>query len=413
MPKSSSFNTMLRAYNQVQKQQARAAREAVKAQNQAQQQAERQQRANARAAASYERERARLRAEGRAADAAAMTRAAADQIAELEGVLAATLTVDDFLDFSSLKDQLTEDVARFDPGSLGVEGTPPVPPDITEFAPPPAPASRGRVGRLVPGAGRRETEAAAQYERQVEAERQGHAERSRAAQQAWEQAVKEHEAREADRKTRLDEMQRDHEQAVAELRTVAAQQNEEIDRFRDAFDRDDAEAVASYFDLVVGRSLYPESFPDAHHVVLPEPGHLVVNREMPSPTVMPDKMSYRYVKARDEIDETDLSPTKQKSLYTKVLAQMALRSIHEVLEADRSRKLTEVTFNGYVPGHDRATGAPTRLVLASCRTKREDFEAIELMHVDPVQCFKSLKGRVSTSPLEAQPVTPFSPTESA
>jgi hypothetical protein len=37
---------------------------------------------------------ARLRAEGRAADAAAMTRAATDQIAELEGVLAATLTVD-------------------------------------------------------------------------------------------------------------------------------------------------------------------------------------------------------------------------------------------------------------------------------------------------------------------------------
>lgn len=413
MPKSSSFNRMLSAYNQVQKQQARAAREAVRAQKQAQLQAERQQRANARAAAADDRERARLRAEGRATDAAAMTQAAADQIAELEGVLVATLTVDDFLEFDNLKDQLTEDLARFDPGPVGVEEPPPAPPEVTDFVPPPPPESRGGISRLVPGAARREAEAAAQYEAEVEAERQAHADRSRMAREAWEQAIKEHDARESERKGHLDEMRRDHERAVAELQTVAAQQNEEIDRFREAFDRGDSEAVANYFDLVLGRSLYPESFPDAHHVEMSEPGHLVVNREMPPPDVLPDKVIFRYVKTRDEIDETDLSPTKRKVLYSKVLAQMVLRSIHEVLEADRSRKLREVTFNGYIPGHDPTTGVPTLLVLVSCWTARDAFEAIDLMHVDPVQCFKSLKGRMSASPLDAQPVTPFSPAETA
>jgi restriction system protein len=121
-------------------------------------------------------------------------------------------------------------------------------------------------------------------------------------------------------------------------------------------------------------------------VVAPEPGHLVVNREVPLPAVLPDKVSYRYVKTRDEIDETDLSPTKQKSLYTKILAQMALRSILEVLEADRSRKLTEVTFNGYVPGHDPATGLSTKLVLASFRARRRGEVHYRCRDRSPTNC---------------------------
>src|SRR5205085_2228273 len=88
---------------QVQREAERAQRARLVAQQRAVREADRASRANARADAQEDRERKRLYAEARQAEVDLQNIDLDQAVAELEGVLARTLTVDDFIDFETLK----------------------------------------------------------------------------------------------------------------------------------------------------------------------------------------------------------------------------------------------------------------------------------------------------------------------
>lgn len=87
----------------MQREAARAQAAQVRAQAVARREAERARAAYLRAQAADERERKRLYAESRAADVAAMNDDLEADIAALQGLLGATLTVNDRITFTSLK----------------------------------------------------------------------------------------------------------------------------------------------------------------------------------------------------------------------------------------------------------------------------------------------------------------------
>jgi restriction system protein len=77
---------------------------------------------------------------------------------------------------------------------------------------------------------------------------------------------------------------------------------------------------------------------------------------------------------------------------------VTLRTVHEVVEADRGGLVHRISFNGIVDTIDRRTGAFVRPCLVSLRTDRDVFGVIQLRRVDPVACLKHLQAGLSGSP---------------
>jgi restriction system protein len=90
-----------------------------------------------------------------------------------------------------------------------------------------------------------------------------------------------------------------------------------------------------------------------------------------------------------------------------VLAQVTLRTVHELFEADRGGAVETLVFNGVVDSIDPRTGKNVRPCLVSLRTTRERFEELDLARVEPQACLRHLSASVSKSPTELAAVRPI------
>jgi len=332
------------------------------------------QKAYERAQVADQKERARLYAELRNAQVALQNEQLEQKVTRLGSLLTDTLSVDDFFDLETLKQ--TPAIPAFLPGVLGVPEAPPV---LQTYLPPGLSAIR----KLLPGA-------KAKHAKEVAAARE-HYEHSRAA----------HAEREAARQTQLATAHAAHEQHVAELREKTAAQHAEIARLQRDFAAGAPDAVVTYFTLVLESSTYPDDFPQHAKVAyVPESKQLVIEYDLPPFEIVPEVGTYKYAKTKDEITETMRPATQRKALYASVVAQVTLRTLHELFEADRTQHAETIVFNGYVDTIDKGTGRPARICLVTVRTTRDAFTQLDLSRVDPASCLKVLNAALSKSPAE-------------
>lgn len=331
-----------------------------------------------RQAAHLEKERQRLYTESRVREVDEMNQDLAATIESFEGFLSATLSVDDFIDLDTLKPTYEEQA--FAPGSLGVPNPEP------ELQLPPAPQG---VRALVPGAKAKHQAAVAEARAEHEA-----------AVTAWRQE-------EQRRLTALSEAEQRHKQQIEERRATAERQHVEIERFKAALSAGEPSAIVDYLGMVLEASRYPDEFPKAHKIAyVPESRQVVVEHDLPPFEVVPEVKAYKYVKSRDEITTTARPATHRRALYSSLIAQAALRTVHELFEANRNGHVETVTYNGMVESIDKRTGQPARVCVVSLRTTREAFQALDLSRVDPQECLRGLNAGVSRKPSELAPVRP-------
>jgi restriction system protein len=340
---------------------------------------EQAQRATKRQAAADERERKRLYVEDRKAEAAAMAADVQARIAELDSVLTDGLHQGPGVSFASLKHSV--EIPSFDPGGLDQSAAEP---QWAQFAPRPP----GAVGRMFGGSARYAREEAA-------------------AREAYDQECARHAAAESDRRRQLAEKRRAYDRQASEAAQAVAEHNAELDQFEHEFRTAEPEAVAQFLTLVLDASVYPEGFGHRTRALYrPEPREVVVEYELPPQSVIPVERDYKYVQSRDEID-TIARPVKEiKDRYAQLIAMVALRTIHEVVAADRAGLVGVVTFNGHVSTRDRATGQPVRPCLISVSAPQELFATFVLADLDPVACLHKLNALVSLHPYDLEAVRP-------
>lgn len=363
---------------QMQRQAERARAQQVRAHNAAVREAQRARAAYERAQVAEEKERKRLYIESRAADVAEQNDELAEQMGTLGSLLTVTLGVDDFLDLRALKQQANLPVWQH----AHLE-QPTTPPDPASFSPPPPTGLAKMFG-------------AAKYEQQ-----------RTAGEAAYQQACARYAAAEQARMQELAWYRQQFEESYNAEQAAVQQQHAEIDAFQADLDAGDPDAVVSYFDLVLQRSSYPEGFPQQFKLAyVPESRQLVVEYELPTVDVVPAVKTYRYVKSTDSVTETARPASQIRSIYASAVAQVTLRTVHELFEADRGRFLDVVVFNGVVDTIDRGSGQKVRPCIVTLRTTRDTFSELDLAHVDPQACLKHLSAGVSTSPAELTPVRP-------
>jgi restriction system protein len=377
MARRSGFGAAVRAIERDIARQQAAQRRAYAA---ATREHERAVRAASRAAAADEKERKRLYLEGRIADVEDLNADLAEILQAHEAILAATLKVDDKVEFEVLKQH-----TKPEPPNPGAAATPEPPPMWDAFALPPLTG----LGKMFGG-------------------KTKHAAAETAARSQYEAAVTTHQQREASRTQALAEYERKYDQYLAGLAATDAAQHADIDAFAAAFASGDPDAVVTYLDLVLHGSAYPDAFPQHYKLAYtPESRQVVVEYQLPTVEVIPAVKAYKYVRTSDSVTETGAPATAIRGRYLDVIVQTTLRTLHEIFEADDGRNVDVIVFNGIVDSLDPATGKKVKPCLLTVRTTRETFLDLDLAQVDPLACLKHLSASVSKSPTELAPVRPL------
>ena len=317
----------------------------------------------------------------RLSEVAAQNRELEQEVAALAAVLSDALGKSSSFDVDTLKESLADE--PFQPGNLATL----LPaPELGTYLPPPP----SWQTRLIPGAKARHERQTDEARKRFESDKASHAEAER------------------QRQAKLEEARVGHEGKVAENRRRVEAQHAEVEELKLAFQARSEDAVAAYFTLALDRSDYPDGFPGSPELTYePEAKKLVVDMELPGYDVVPEVGTFRYVKSNDEITESPRSAKERRSLYSSVIAQTTLRSLHEIFAADRaSHAVDTVLFNGYVKGIDRGTGHPAKPCIVTVQASPDVFLNFDLRRVEPVACVHALHGAISKSPEELIPVEP-------
>jgi len=299
---------------------------------------------------------------------------------ELKSILTRSLQGAPSFSFSSIR--ITPKVPPFEPGALATPKHLPAP---EEFQPPPF---KG-LETLVPGARKRHAEQVAVWNSRLDAARQ------------------EYERSEALRLDGLSKARQTHDAIYQEALKGAIEHNAEVDALESSYKTGDEAAVVQFSDNVLENSDWPEGFPRQWRIAFSKQSkQLVVELELPEFEIIPEVLEYRYMPTKDEITTKPRPVTQRKALYQGVVAQLALRTIHELLSADVDRIVETIALNGHVRTVDRRTGGPIHPCLVTLRTTRDIFTSLNLSAVDPVECLKGLNASLSRSPSELVPVRP-------
>ena len=132
-------------------------------------------------------------------------------------------------------------------------------------------------------------------------------------------------------------------------------------------------------------SIYPEGFAHQTRVLYrPDPREVAIEYELPPQAVIPLERDYKYVGTRDEIDTLTRPDKEIKDRYARLIAQVAIRTIHEILISVPLEVAKIVTFYGHVSTTDMATGQPIKPCLISVSAERDVFATFVLANLDPV-----------------------------
>ncbi len=183
--------------------------------------------------------------------------------------------------------------------------------------------------------------------------------------------------------------------------------NEAIDNRQKQYLEKDSEAIVDYYDIVLSNSQYPDTFPkDFEMEYNPETKILIIDYLLPAIEDIPKVKEVKYIQSQDKLSESYISETELNKIYDDLIYQMALRTIHELFESDTVQALDSVVFNGWVKSIDKATGQVIKPCIVSVQAGKAEFLAIELSKVDAKACFKSLKGVGSSKLHSLAPIAP-------
>jgi len=160
------------------------------------------------------------------------------------------------------------------------------------------------------------------------------------------------------------------------------------------------DAVQEYVSIVLSNSVYPVHFPVEHDFSFDvENAELRLRVSVPSPDKVPTTKAYKYTKSADEITATSLSQKACKERYANAVHQIALRSIHEVFEADRRGLIKSISVEVGTETADPATGLEGYISFVATGAERDSFLELNLSNVVPAAALGHLGAAVSKNPL--------------
>jgi len=304
---------------------------------------------------------------------------------DIDGLLEHTLGIDDFVDLESLRRK-----NDFDPKELGMPlPTPkldPLPPEPIFEAPPKPKGIFGRKKKLAL--------ATAEAQEAFDNAHSTWQSEVNKIQLSYEKRQREHAALERDRIQRLGEAQLAFEREVSE-------HNEYLDQFINNLGYGTVEAIEEYVSIVVSNSVYPEHFLVNHTFNYePSTAELRMRVVIPEPSRITNIKTYKYQKSSDEIVSTTLSNKAQKDRYNGAVHQVAIRTFHEIFEADRRGLIKSISLEVGTEAPLPSTGNIDFIPFVAAAAEREAFMEYDLSSIVVIETLKHLGAAISKNPFE-------------
>ena len=314
---------------------------------------------------------------------------------DIDTLLEATLSRDDYVDLNTLRVVVTH--PPFD--RMDLETPTPEPAPIPN---PPEPvlslpeAPRGLASlfgkkkhvEAVEGVRRAHERALVEWEvkcRQAEARRQ--------------KAKSDHAGVEEKRVTDLERERARYAKECEDREAEAAARNRDLDEFIANLGYGTADAVQEYVSIVLSNSVYPEHFQVTHEFEFEQAAaELRLRVLVPGPSEISDIKAYKYSKASDEITSTTLSQKECRERFASAVHQVALRSFHEVFESDRRGLIQTISIEVGTNTVDPATGKRIYVPFVIAAAERQAFLAFDLSAVVPALTLGHLGAAVSKNP---------------
>ncbi|ULU26289.1 restriction endonuclease [Dyella terrae] len=334
------------------------------------------------------------------ADAA--TADAQNTLQEAEGLLLATLDVNDAVDWGSLEDHTPfrsfdgspyPDVTFADTGwPMGInEATAPNAPDPKFIKYQPV------LGLLDKIFGGRKAAKIAASERLYAADHD-----------EWQEKRRLADASNTAARKQLDAAKIAFQDAENAFKSAQEQSNARIQELAARYRAGETDAVLANAELILNASEYPDWIrKDYTTQYNAQTKLLIVDFQLPSHEDIPRLTKVSYVASRDELKDSFLSDAEYNRLFDSVIYQLALRTIHELFEGDTANVVDSVVFNGWVTAVNRSIGREETACIVSLHALKDEFLAIDLKRVDPKACFKQLRGVAASKLSGLTPVAPI------
>jgi restriction system protein len=310
-----------------------------------------------------------------------------DTFDELDGLLEATVGVDDYIDLKTLL--RSEVTTPFDRPELEKAAPSPLSPRLPsepKYREPPQPSGffgkKKKLAAAIQSATETHTAAHRKWEKTVANLRDG-----------YKSALEKHAKGEA---LRVETLAEEKERFRLEIKT----HNESVESFITNLSYGDVDAIQEYIALVVENSNYPEHFPVCHDFSFDSStAELSMQVSIPRPRDFPAVKSYKYVKTSDEFRATDLSVAETKKRYCSAIYQVSIRSLHEVFEADRRDLIQTISLEVGTIEKEPATGKTEFLAFVGVSAGKESFMEFDLSGLVPLATLKLLGAAISKDPL--------------
>jgi len=364
-------------------------------------------RAAAQLARATEAERKRLAKEAREAHIASMEADVERQnielmelYDELDSLLAATLDIDDFVDLETLR--AVAEHPPFDRKDLEEAIAPPL-----QVPNPPKPRFREPVppkGLLSIFNKKKNAKASATAKTNFEKALSSwqakvvHSDRKR------EDDAKKHAAAEASRLIELEKEQTRYAAECSNREDEVVERNMALDQLIANLGYGTADAVQEYISIVLSNSVYPSHFPVSHNFSFDsQSAELNLRVLIPGPNMVPTTKAFKYAKSADEITSSSASMKQCKDRYSGAVHQVAIRSLHEVFEADRRGLINTINLEVGTETIDPGTGLEIYLPFVATGAEREAFLKINLAAAVPASTLAHLGASVSKNPFGLVP----------
>jgi restriction system protein len=185
------------------------------------------------------------------------------------------------------------------------------------------------------------------------------------------------------------------------------EQHVKVDSWRAAYLEKQVDVLTDYWELVLSRSDYPDSFPKSLLLdYLSDSKLLIVEYHLPDISCLPTLKELKYIASRNEFQEVHVSDASLNRTYDDVLYQITLRTIYELFQSDSIDAVGAVVFNGWVNSIDKSTGQEVNACVLSVQVAKSEFTEVNLANVEPKACFRKLKGVSGSKLVSLNPVKP-------
>lgn len=184
--------------------------------------------------------------------------------------------------------------------------------------------------------------------------------------------------------------------------------NSKIEEMKQSYFDKNVNSIVEYCEMVLKNSEYPDSFPQNFELEYnPDNRILILEYQMPPIESFPNVKDVKYISTRQELKESYISESQLNKMFDEAMYKITLRTIHELFEADAINCIDAISFNGWVNSINKATGKEENNCILSIQVKKEEFLEMDLSRIDPKTSFKSFKGVASSKPSSLTPVQPI------